>query len=123
MLFICYPKCSTCRNAKKWLEDHKIEFVDRHIIENNPTEEELTKWIKESKKDIKKWFNTSGMKYKELNLKDKLVNMSEKEKIKILASDGMLVKRPILITDKGVLVGFREAEWEERLIKLSLIHI
>ena len=116
-LFIEYPKCSTCRNAKKWLEDHKIEFVDRHIIENNPTEEELTKWIKESKKDIKKWFNTSGMKYKELNLKDKLVNMSEKEKIKILASDGMLVKRPILITDKGVLVGFREAEWEERLIK------
>lgn len=112
-LFIEYPKCSTCRNAKKWLEDHKIEFVDRHIIENNPTEEELTKWIKESKKDIKKWFNTSGMKYKELNLKDKLVNMSEKEKIKILASDGMLVKRPILITDKGVLVGFREAEWEE----------
>ncbi len=112
-LFIEYPKCSTCRNAKKWLEDHKIEFVDRHIIENNPTEEELTKWIKESKKDIKKWFNTSGMKYKELNLKDKLVNMSEKEKIKILASDGMLIKRPILITDKGVLVGFREAEWEE----------
>ena len=112
-LFIEYPKCSTCRNAKKWLEDHKIEFVDRHIIENNPTEEELTKWIKESKKDIKKWFNTSGMKYKELNLKDKLVNMSEKEKIEILASDGMLVKRPILITDKGVLVGFREAEWEE----------
>lgn len=116
-LFIEYPKCSTCRNAKKWLEDHKIEFVDRHIIENNPTEEELTKWIKESKKDIKKWFNTSGMKYKELNLKDKLVNMSEKEKIKILASDGMLVKRPILITDKEILVGFREAEWEERLIK------
>lgn len=112
-LFIEYPKCSTCRNAKKWLEDHKIEFVDRHIIENNPTEEELTKWIKESKKDIKKWFNTSGMKYKELNLKDKLVNMSEKEKIKILASDGMLIKRLILITDKGVLVGFREAEWEE----------
>ena len=112
-IFIEYPKCSTCRNAKKWLEDHKIEFVDRHIIENNPTEEELTKWIKESKKDIKKWFNTSGMKYKELNLKDKLVNMSEKEKIKILASDGMLIKRPILITDKGVLVGFREAEWEE----------
>lgn len=112
-LFIEYPKCSTCRNAKKWLENHKIEFVDRHIIENNPTEEELTKWIKESKKDIKKWFNTSGMKYKELNLKDKLVNMSEKEKIKILASDGMLIKRPILITDKGVLVGFREAEWEE----------
>lgn len=116
-LFIEYPKCSTCRNAKKWLEDHKIEFVDRHIIENNPTEEELTKWIKESKKDIKKWFNTSGMKYKELNLKDKLVNMSEKEKIKILASDGMLIKRPILITDKGVLVGFREAEWEESLLE------
>lgn len=114
-LFIEYPKCSTCQKAKKWLESNNIEFTDRHIIENNPTEEELTKWIKQSKKDIKKWFNTSGMKYKELNLKDKLVDMSEEDKIKLLASDGMIVKRPILITEKDILIGFREAEWEESL--------
>lgn len=114
-LFIEYPKCSTCQKAKKWLESNNIEFTDRHIIENNPTEEELTKWIKQSKKDIKKWFNTSGMKYKELNLKDKLVDMSEEDKIKLLASDGMLVKRPILVTEKDILIGFREAEWEESL--------
>lgn len=114
-LFIEYPKCSTCKRAKKWLEINNIEFTDRHIIENNPTEEELKKWIKQSKKDIKKWFNTSGMKYKELNLKDKLVDMSEEDKIKLLASDGMLVKRPILVTEKDILVGFREAEWEESL--------
>ena len=115
-LFIEYPKCSTCQKAKKWLESNDIEFTDRHIIENNPTEEELTKWIKQSNKDIKKWFNTSGMKYKELNLKDKLVDMSEEDKIKLLASDGMLVKRPILVTEKDILIGFREAEWEERLM-------
>lgn len=115
-LFIEYPKCSTCQRAKKWLESHKIEFIDRHIVENNPTEEELSKWIKQSNKDIKKWFNTSGMKYKELNLKDKLINMSEEDKIKLLASDGMLVKRPILVTEKDILIGFREAEWEERLM-------
>ena len=114
-LFIEYPKCSTCQKAKKQLESNNIEFTDRHIIENNPTEEELTKWIKQSKKDIKKWFNTSGMKYKELNLKDKLVDMSEEDKIKLLASDGMLVKRPILVTEKDILIGFREAEWEESL--------
>lgn len=114
-LFIEYPKCSTCQKAKKWLESNNIEFTDRHIIENNPTEEELTKWIKQSKKDIKKWFNTSGMKYKELNLKDKLVDMSEEDKIKLLASDGMLIKRPILVTEKDILIGFREAEWEESL--------
>lgn len=115
-LFIEYPKCSTCQRAKKWLESHNIEFIHRHIVENNPTEEELSKWIKQSNKDIKKWFNTSGMKYKELNLKDKLINMSEEDKIKLLASDGMLVKRPILVTEKDILIGFREAEWEERLM-------
>ena len=115
-LFIEYPKCSTCQKAKKWLESNDIEFTDRHIIENNPTEKELNKWIKQSKKDIKKWFNTTGMKYKELNLKDKLINMSEEDKIKLLASDGMLVKRPILVTEKDILIGFREAEWEERLM-------
>lgn len=116
-LFIEYPKCSTCQKAKKWLESKNIEFVDRHIIEENPTEEELEKWIKQSGKEIKNWFNTSGMKYKELKLKEKLPNMTDKEKIKLLATDGMLVKRPILISDKFILVGFKEAEWEENLAK------
>lgn len=114
-LFIEYPKCSTCQKAKKWLENHNIEFVDRHIIENNPSENELKEWIPKSGKELKKWFNTSGMKYKELNLKEKLANMSEEEKIKMLASDGMLVKRPILITANNILIGFKEEEWEEVL--------
>ena len=114
-LFIEYPKCSTCQKAKKWLEDNKIEFEDRHIVENNPTEDELTEWIQKSGKEIKKWFNTSGLKYKELNLKDKLPNMTKEEKIKILASNGMLVKRPIFISQKGILIGFKEEEWKETL--------
>ena len=114
-LFIEYPKCSTCKKAKKWLEDNKIEFEDRHIIENNPTEDELKDWIRKSEKEIKKWFNTSGLKYKELNLKDKLSNMTDEEKIKTLASDGILVKRPIFISQKGILIGFKEEEWEEVL--------
>ena len=114
-LFIEYPKCSTCQKAKKWLENQNIEFVDRHIIENNPSENELKEWIPKSGKEIKKWFNTSGLKYKELNLKEKLTNMSEEEKIKMLASDGMLVKRPILITENNILIGFKEEEWEKVL--------
>ena len=113
VLFIEYPKCSTCQKAKKWLEQNKIEFEDRHILENNPTKEELKKWIKQSGYDIKKFFNTSGMKYKELNLKEKLPNMTDDEKIQILSTDGMLVKRPLIITDDLVLVGFREKEWEQ----------
>lgn len=116
-LFIEYPKCTTCQKAKKWLESHNIEFIDRHIVENNPTEKELKEWIQKSGKEIKKWFNTSGLKYKELNLKERLTNMSEAEKIKILASDGMLVKRPIIISDKGILVGFKEDEWERVLVR------
>ena len=116
-LFIEYPKCSTCQKAKKWLENHNIEFIDRHIVENNPTEKELIEWIQKSGKELKKWFNTSGLKYKELNLKEKLANMSEAEKIKILASDGMLVKRPIVISDKGILVGFKEDEWKRVLLR------
>lgn len=115
-LFIEYPKCSTCQKAKKWLQANKISFEDRHIVENNPTKEELQKWIKESGKEIKKWFNTSGLKYKELNLKEKLQNMTEEEKIEVLASDGMLVKRPILVSDKGILIGFKEEEWKEVLL-------
>ena len=112
-LFIEYPKCSTCQKAKKWLEQNKIEFEDRHILENNPTKEELKKWIKQSGYDIKKFFNTSGMKYKELNLKEKLPNMTDDEKIEVLSTDGMLVKRPLIITDDLILVGFREKEWEQ----------
>lgn len=114
-LFIEYPKCSTCKNAKKWLIQNNIEFDDRNIVENTPTKEELEKWIKQSEKEIKKFFNTSGLKYKELNLKEKLPNMIDEEKIELLSSDGMLIKRPLLITDKEILVGFKEKEWEEVL--------
>lgn len=114
-LFIEYPKCSTCKKAKKWLQENGIEFDDRHIIENNPSKEELKEWIKKSGKEIKKWFNTSGLKYKELNLKDKIATMTDEEKIDILSSDGMLVKRPIFISDKGILIGFKEDEWTEML--------
>ena len=115
-LFIEYPKCSTCKKAKKWLEENNIEFEDRHIIENTPTEEELEKWINWSQKEIRNWFNTSGLKYKELNLKEKLPNLTEKEKISLLASNGMLIKRPILVNNEKVLIGFKEKEWIENLI-------
>lgn len=111
MLFIEYPKCSTCRRAKKYLEDKGIEFQDRHIVEENPTEEELTEWIRMSGLPVKKFFNTSGMKYKELGFKDRLPGMSDEEQIRLLASDGMLVKRPLLIDGDRVLVGFKEKEW------------
>ncbi len=111
-IFIEYPKCSTCKKAKKWLEENKIQFEDRHIIEETPTAQELEKWIKISKKEIKKWFNTSGLKYKELKLKDKLDSMTEMEKIKLLASDGMLIKRSLFISDKGIFIGFKEEEWK-----------
>ena len=115
-LFIEYPKCSTCKKAKKWLEENNIEFEDRHIIENTPTEEELGKWINLSQKEIRNWFNTSGLKYKELNLKEKLTNLTEKEKISLLASNGMIIKRPILVNNEKVLIGFKEKEWIENLI-------
>ena len=113
MLFIEYPKCSTCKKAKKYLEEHGIEFEDRHIVEENPTKEELAEWIRISGKPVKKFFNTSGMKYRELGLKDKLPQMSEEKQIELLASDGMLVKRPQLIDGEMVLTGFKEAEWPE----------
>ena len=112
-IFIEYPKCSTCKKAKKWLEENNVEFIDRNIIEETPTVGELTEWIKSNELDIKKWFNTSGLKYKELNIKEKLPNMREEEKIKLLASDGMLIKRPLLITDKGIYIGFKEETWKE----------
>ena len=114
-LFIEYPKCSTCKNAKKFLESNNIKFIDRNIVEETPTVEELTKWIKQSGENIKKWFNTSGLKYKELNLKEKLITMSDKEKIELLASNGMLIKRPLLITDEKILIGFKEDKWKESL--------
>ena len=114
-LFIEYPKCSTCQKAKKWLQDNKIKFEDRNIIEENPTAEELKRWIKLSGKDIKKWFNTSGLKYRELKLSQKLNNMTDEGKIDILASDGMLVKRPIFISNDGILLGFKQEEWEDFL--------
>ena len=115
ILFIEYPKCSTCRKAKKWLLDNNIEFTDRNIVEDTPTREELKKWIEESKKDIKNFFNTSGLKYKELNLKEKLINMTDEEKIKLLSSDGMLIKRPLVITENKILTGFKEEEWKEKI--------
>ena len=110
-IFIQYPKCSTCKKVKKYLEENSIEFEERNIVTETPTVEELIQWIQKSGQDIKKWFNTSGLKYKELNLKDKLLNMTDKEKIELLASDGMLIKRPILITDKEILIGFKEEKW------------
>ena len=111
-LFIEYPKCSTCQKAKKWLNENGIKYKYRHIVEQTPTVEELTRWINKSGCEIKKFFNTSGLKYKELNLKEKLPNMSDNEKIKLLVSDGMLIKTPIFISEKTILLGFKEKEWE-----------
>ena len=113
--FICYPKCTTCQKAKKWLDYNNIEYKLRDIKEDNPTLEELTEWYKTSGLPLKKFFNTSGLLYKSMALKDKLHTMSEEEQLKLLASDGMLVKRPLLIGENFVLVGFKEKEWSERL--------
>ena len=110
--FICYPKCTTCQRAKKWLDDNKIDYELRDIKLDNPTLEELTEWYGKSGLPIKKFFNTSGLLYKSLDLKNKLPEMSENEMLKLLATDGMLVKRPLLISDDFVLVGFKETEWE-----------
>ena len=110
MIIIEYPKCSTCKKALKYLDDNKIEYTRRNIVENNPTEEEIKTWIKNNDIEIKKLFNTSGIKYRELNLKEKLKTMSEKEKISLLSTDGMLVKRPILLTKDKILIGFKEDE-------------
>ena len=112
ILFVEYPKCSTCQKAKKWLEENGVLFEDRHIKEQNPTEKELTEWIAKSGLPVKKFFNTSGMLYKELGLKDKLPKMTEQEQIQLLSTDGMLVKRPLVIADDTVLVGFRPETWE-----------
>lgn len=113
MLFLCYPRCSTCQKAKKWLDEQGKNYTERHIVENNPTYDELKNWYELSELPLKKFFNTSGLKYKELQLKDKLPTMSEDEMLKLLATDGMLVKRPLLVKDDKVLVGFKQAQWEE----------
>ena len=115
MLFIQYPPCSTCQKAKKWLDAKGISYTDRHIKEQNPTYEELEAWYRRSGLPLKKFFNTSGLLYKSLNLKDRLPAMTEQEQLQLLASDGMLVKRPIIVTDETVLTGFREAQWEQLL--------
>ena len=115
MLFLQYPPCSTCQKAKKWLDEHGIVYTARHIKEDNPTADELRAWIAASGLPIKRFFNTSGLVYKNLGLKDKLPAMSEEEQIALLASDGMLVKRPLLVGDDFVLVGFKESVWSERL--------
>lgn len=111
MLFLCYPKCSTCQKAKKWLDEHNIEYTERNIAEDNPTYDELKEWYGKSGLPLKKFFNTSGLLYKDMQLKDKLPSMSEDEQLKILSTNGMLVKRPILVREDKVLVGFKEAEW------------
>lgn len=115
MLFIEYPRCSTCQKARKWLTAQGIAFEDRHIVEQTPSEEELGRWHALSGLPLKKFFNTSGQRYQALGLKDKLADMSEAEQLKLLASDGMLIKRPLLVTDKRVLTGFKEKEWAEAL--------
>lgn len=116
-LFIEYPKCTTCKKAKKWLDEHGVGCIDRHIVEDNPTAEELASWQQRSGLPLRRFFNTSGMKYRELGIKAKLdAGMSDEEAFALLATDGMLVKRPIVVTDGAVLVGFKEAAWEEALL-------
>lgn len=111
MLFVCYPKCSTCQKAKKWLDENNITYDERHIVEDNPTYDELKEWWMMSGLPLKRFFNTSGLLYKELRLKDKLPSMSEDEMLKLLVSNGMLVKRPLVVSEEKVLVGFKESEW------------
>lgn len=115
MLFICYPRCSTCQKAQAWLNEHKIEYTERHIAEDNPSFEELKAWYEKSGLPLKKFFNTSGLLYKEMELKNKLPLMSEEEQLKLLSTNGMLVKRPLIVDKDKVLVGFKEKEWESLL--------
>ena len=119
MLFLEYPKCSTCRKAKKWLDEHGIEYIDRHIVEESPSYDELKEWYEGSGLPLKRFFNTSGNLYKEFQLKEKLPSMSEEEQLKLLASNGMLVKRPLIVDGNTVIAGFKEAEWEEKLFRVD----
>ena len=114
-LFIEYPKCTTCQKAKTWLDEQGVSYTDRHIVEQNPTEEELRTWIEESGLPSKRFFNTSGLLYKSMNLKDRLPGMSLEDQVALLATNGMLVKRPLVIGEDFVLTGFREKEWEEKI--------
>ena len=116
MLFICYPKCTTCQKAKKWLESQGIAYTERNIAEENPTYAELKEWYKKSGLPLKSFFNTSGLLYKSMQLKEKLPEMSEEEQLKLLATDGMLVKRPLVVDGDNVLTGFKEAEWTEKML-------
>ena len=117
VLFLEYPRCSTCRKAKRWLDEHEVAYEDRHIVEANPTADELRAWIAESGLPIRRFFNTSGMRYRELNMKDRFAQgIGDDECIELLASDGMLVKRPLVVGSDFVLVGFKEADWTERLL-------
>lgn len=115
MIFICYSKCSTCQKAKKWLDEQDIKYTERHIVDNNPSYEELKEWYNKSGLPLKRFFNTSGLLYKEMQLKDKLPTMTEEEQLKLLATNGMLVKRPLVVNGDMVLIGFKEAEWAEKL--------
>ena len=115
MLFLEYPPCTTCKKAKKWLDDNGISYEDRHIKENNPSYEELKAWYEKSGLPLKKFFNTSGIQYRALELKDKLPGMSEEEQLRLLATDGMLVKRPLAVTETAVLTGFKVEDWEKKL--------
>jgi len=115
MLFLQYPPCSTCKKAKAWLDGHGISYTDRHIKQHNPTYEELKAWYEASGLPLKRFFNTSGLQYKSLQLKDKLPTMTVEAQLRLLATDGMLVKRPIVVSDKGIFTGFKEAEWQKLL--------
>lgn len=115
MLFVHYPKCSTCKKAMNWLDEHNVEFDQRHIVEDNPTADELRLWHKMSDLPLRRFFNTSGMLYRDMGLKDKLPSMTEDEMYDLLASNGMLVKRPLLVLDDTVLVGFKQSEWEAEI--------
>jgi arsenate reductase len=115
MLFVCYPKCTTCQKARKWLDAKGIPYEERDIKTQNPNKEELKEWYQKSGLPLKRFFNTSGMLYKEMQLKDKLPEMSEEEQLELLSTDGMLVKRPLVITDGAILTGFKEKDWEEKL--------
>ena len=110
MIFICYPKCSTCQNAKKWLDEQEIKYTERHIVDNNPSYEELKEWYNKSGLPLKRFFNTSGLLYKEMQLKDKLPTMNEEEQLKLLATNGMLVKRPLVVNGDMVLIGFNKGK-------------
>ena len=117
MLFICYPKCTTCQKARKWLDDNKVQYEFRDIKEQNPTLEELKEWYEQSQLPLKKFFNTSGLLYKELGLKEKLPDMKEQDQLELLATNGMLVKRPIIVNKETILIGFKQEDWEDKLAK------